>query len=100
MGGTVPAYPYFGATANHEPLSTVLIKDGPNTRAAGTMNAMADYEFRQLSLPRGTSRAAAWRLLTEQAEHHGWELDRLRLYPDGTRWIRLRRRVLRVVRTL
>jgi len=32
-------------------------------------------------LPRGTSRNAAWRLLTEQAEHHGWELDRLRLYP-------------------
>ena len=62
--------------------------------------AVADYEFRQLSLPRGTTRSAAWRLLTEQAENHGWELDRLRLYPDGRRWIRLRRRVLRVVRTL
>jgi hypothetical protein len=51
-------------------------------------------------LPRGTSRNAAWRLLTEQAEHHGWELDRLRLYPDGTRRVRLRRRVLRVARTM
>jgi hypothetical protein len=61
---------------------------------------MADYEFRQLMLPRGTSRNAAWRFLTEQAEHHGWELDRLHLYPDGTRRVRLRRRVLRVMRTL
>jgi hypothetical protein len=61
---------------------------------------VADYEFRQLVLPRGTSRNAAWRLLTEQAEHHGWELDRLRLYPDGTRRVRLRRRVLRVARTM
>jgi Family of unknown function (DUF5703) len=61
---------------------------------------MADYEFRQLSLPRGTSRNAAWRMLTEQAEHHGWELDRLWLFPDGARRIRLRRRILRVVRTL
>jgi len=51
-------------------------------------------------LPRGTSRNAAWRFLTEQAEHHGWELDRLHLYPDGTRRVRLRRRVLRVMRTL
>jgi uncharacterized protein DUF5703 len=62
--------------------------------------AVVDYEFRQLVLPRGTSRNAAWRLLTEQAEHHGWELDRLRLYPDGTRRVRLRRRVLRVARTM
>ncbi|MDQ1484670.1 MAG: hypothetical protein QOJ62_363 [Actinomycetota bacterium] len=61
---------------------------------------MADYEFRQLFLPRGTSRRAALRLLTEQAEYHGWELDRLRLYPDGTRRVRLRRRVLRVARTM
>lgn len=61
---------------------------------------MADYEFRQLFLPRGTSRRAALRVLVEQAEYHGWELDRLRLYPDGTRRVRLRRRVLRVARTM
>jgi hypothetical protein len=61
---------------------------------------MGDYEFRQLLLPRGTSRNAARRLLTEEAEYHGWELARLRLYPDGRRRVLLRRRVLRVARTL
>ena len=61
---------------------------------------MGDYEFRQLVLPRGTSRNAARRFLTDEAEYGGWELDRLLLYPDGTRRVRLRRRVLRVARTL
>jgi hypothetical protein len=61
---------------------------------------MDDYEFRRLSLPRGTSRGAARRLLTQAAEYHGWELDRLRLYPDGSRHVVLRRRILRVARTL
>jgi len=61
---------------------------------------MGDYEFRHLSLPRGTSRNAARRLLTEAAEYHGWELARLRLFPDGSRRVLLRRRVLRVARTL
>jgi hypothetical protein len=61
---------------------------------------VADYEFRQFSLPRGTSRKAAWRLLTDEAEYRGWELANLRLYPDGTRRIVLRRRVLRVARTM
>jgi sirohydrochlorin ferrochelatase len=61
---------------------------------------VGDYEFRQLSLPRGTSRNVARRLLTDAAEHEGWELARLRLYPDGRRHVVLRRRVLRVARTL
>ena len=61
---------------------------------------MGDYEFRHLLLPRGTSRNAARRLLTEHAEYQGWELARLRLYPDGSRRILLRRRVLRVARTM
>jgi hypothetical protein len=66
----------------------------------GGIDAAADWEFRQLSLPRGTSRGAARRLLTQAAEYHGWELDRLRLFPDGSRHVVLRRRVLRVARTL
>jgi hypothetical protein len=61
---------------------------------------MGDWEFRHLSLPRGTSRNVARRMLTEAAEHHGWELARLRLYPDGSRRVVLRRRVIRVVRTM
>jgi hypothetical protein len=30
-------------------------------------------------------------MLTMHAEYGGWELDRLRLYPDGTRRVVLRR---------
>ena len=61
---------------------------------------MVDYEYRRLLLPRGVKRGAAQRLLTEAAEREHWELDRLRLYPDGTRKVVLRRRILRVKSTL
>lgn len=61
---------------------------------------MTEYEVRQLVLPRGTSRGAARRLLTDQAEYGGWELSRLLLFPDGTRKVWLRRRIIRVARTL
>jgi hypothetical protein len=61
---------------------------------------MVDYEYRRMWLPRDTGRKAAQRLLTDAAEHEHWELDRLRLYPDGTRRIVLRRRILRVRSTL
>ena len=66
---------------------------------SGTMEAMADYELREMVLPRGTTRGAARQLLTEHAEYGGWELARLRLYPDGTRRVWLRRRIIRVART-
>jgi len=61
---------------------------------------MVDYEYRKMVLPRGTGRNAAQRLLVAAAEHEHWELDRLRLYPDGTRTVVLRRRILRVRSTL
>jgi hypothetical protein len=61
---------------------------------------MVEYEYRRMMLPRGTGRNAAQRLLTDFAEHEHWELDRLRLYPDGTRRIVLRRRIMRVKSTL
>jgi hypothetical protein len=61
---------------------------------------MAEFEYRRLWLPRGTSRTVAQRLLTDAAEHGHWELDRLRLYPDGSRRVVLRRRILRVRSTL
>ncbi len=60
---------------------------------------MTEYEYRDLYLPRGTSRGAARRLLTDHAEYGHWELSRLRLYADGSRRVVLRRRVIRVVRT-
>ena len=40
------------------------------------------------------------RLLTDRAEYGGWELDRLRLLPDGRRTVTVRRRIIRVTRTL
>lgn len=59
----------------------------------------ATWEYRELKFPRGTSREAARQLLTGAAETDHWELDQLRLYPDGRRIVRLRRRVYRMART-
>lgn len=59
-----------------------------------------EYEFQRFQLPRTLSRSAVRRLLTDRAEYGGWELARLRLYPDGTRKVELRRRIIRVRSTL
>jgi hypothetical protein len=64
------------------------------------MVLMVDYEYRVLQLPRTLSRADARRLLTEQAEYGRWELSRVRLYAGGVRRVWLRRRIIRVQRTL
>jgi Family of unknown function (DUF5703) len=60
---------------------------------------MADYAYLVVYLPRGTSRDAARRILTDHAEYGQWELSRLRLNADGSRKVTLRRRVIRAVRT-
>ncbi|MGH3275839.1 MAG: DUF5703 family protein [Streptosporangiaceae bacterium] len=60
---------------------------------------MAEYSYLVLNLPRGTSRDAARRILTEHAEYGQWELSRLRLYADGRRKATLRRSVIRAART-
>jgi hypothetical protein len=54
-----------------------------------------EYEFDKLTLSRDLSRSFVTRLLVEKAEQGGWELDRLRLAPDGTRRVVLRRRIIR-----
>jgi hypothetical protein len=54
-----------------------------------------EYEFDQITLNRELSRNVVTRLLVERAEQGGWELDRLRLTPDGTRRVVLRRRIIR-----
>jgi hypothetical protein len=64
------------------------------------MVPMADYEFQQLLLPRGTSRSAARQILADHAEYGRWELDRLTLRTDGSRRVVLRRRIIRQVRTM
>ncbi len=60
----------------------------------------ATYEYRVLTLGRGTSRGEARRLLTEHAELGRWELARTRLYAGGERKVWLRRRIIRVRSTL
>jgi hypothetical protein len=61
---------------------------------------VVEYEYRLLYLPRGTSRGAARRVLTDWAEYGHWELARLRLYADGSRRVWLRRKIIRAVSTL
>src|ERR1700730_14894211 len=56
---------------------------------------MADYSYLVLYLPRGTSRDAARRILTDHAEYGDWELARLRLNADGSRKATLRRPIIR-----
>ncbi|MBO0834778.1 MAG: hypothetical protein J2P28_04550 [Actinobacteria bacterium] len=60
---------------------------------------MAEYSYLVLYLPRGTSRDAARRILTDHAEYGNWELSKLRLYPDGSRKATLRRLIIRQVKT-
>jgi hypothetical protein len=60
---------------------------------------MAEYAYLVVYIPRGTSRDAAHRILTDHAEYGDWELARLRLYADGSRKATLRRRIIRPVRT-
>lgn len=79
--------------------------DGPGAsalyrRPRPAAAAAPEYELRRLVLPRGTSRSAARQLLTDTAEHDGWELARLSLFSDGTRRVTLRRRIIRARRTL
>jgi hypothetical protein len=54
-----------------------------------------EYEFERLTIPPEFSRNFVTRLLVERAEHGGWELDRLRLAPDGTRRVVLKRKIIR-----
>ncbi len=61
---------------------------------------MAEYETHQLKLPRTLSRRVVRQLLVERAEYGGWELARVRVYPDGRRTVTLRRRIIRVNKTL
>ena len=54
-----------------------------------------EYEYDQLVISRAFSRNLVTKMLVERAERGGWELDRLRLAPDGTRRVVLRRKIIR-----
>jgi hypothetical protein len=57
-----------------------------------------EWEFEKVSFSREYPRSVVTRLLVERAEHGGWELDRVRIGPDGTRRVILRRKIIRQVR--
>lgn len=44
---------------------------------------------------RAYSRSIVTRLLVDRAERGGWVLDRVRIAPDGTRRVVLKRRIIR-----
>jgi hypothetical protein len=54
-----------------------------------------EYEYSKMLISRDFSRSAVTRMLVEQAERGGWELDRVRVAYDGTRRVQLRRRIIR-----
>jgi hypothetical protein len=54
-----------------------------------------EYEYSKMLISREFSRSAVTRMLVEQAEQGGWELDRVRVAYDGTRRVQLRRRIIR-----
>ncbi|MCX6396131.1 MAG: DUF5703 family protein [Propionibacteriales bacterium] len=54
-----------------------------------------EYEFDQLTISRELSRSLVTRMLVDRAESGGWELDRVRIGPDGTRRVVLRRKIIR-----
>ena len=59
----------------------------------------ADFEYRLITMPRGTTRSEARRALTEHAEYGRWELARVQLEFGGARRVWLRRRIIRVSRS-
>ena len=59
-----------------------------------------EFEFEKLTLSRELSRNTVTRMLTDRAERDGWELARLLLFPDGTRKVTLRRKIIRQRATL
>ena len=61
--------------------------------------SLAQLEYYTLTLPSTLSRNAVRQFLVEEAEKNHWTLDRIRILPSGKRIIRLRRRIIRVVRT-
>jgi hypothetical protein len=58
-----------------------------------------EWEFDTVTYAREFSRNVVTKLLVERAEHGGWELDRVRIGPDGKRRVVLRRKIIRAVRT-
>ncbi|RNL80423.1 hypothetical protein EFL95_10300 [Nocardioides marmorisolisilvae] len=59
------------------------------------MRPGVEYEYDQVFIHRDESRNFVTRLLVQRAESGGWEVDRLRIGPDGNRRVTLRRKIIR-----
>ncbi len=59
-----------------------------------------EYETQVMTIPATWSRNDVRKMLAEHAEYGRWELARTRVYLGGYRRVWLRRRVIRVSRTL
>ena len=59
-----------------------------------------EWEYERITIAREYPRSVVTKMLVERAEHGGWELDRVRVAPDGTRRVVLRRKIIRVRPTL
>lgn len=62
--------------------------------------AMNDEDIMVVTYPRGTTAAQVHRALTDHAEYGRWELARVIRYEGGARRAWLRRKVIRVQRSL
>ncbi len=59
----------------------------------------AVWEYTELNFDHTSNRGEIRFQLTMMAEIDRWEIDRVRVYTDGSRWVRLRRKVYRLQRT-
>jgi hypothetical protein len=59
----------------------------------------AVWEFREMNFHRDTKRSDVKTYLTNMAEVERWELERVRVLQDGSRYVRLRRKIYHLQRT-
>jgi hypothetical protein len=58
------------------------------------------WEFREICFSKNSDREETRQLLTYKAERGRWELDQTRIFRDGRKKVRLRRKVYRVTSAL
>jgi len=61
---------------------------------------MIEYQYRVMIFPSGVSAGDLRRAVAQEAEYGHWELSRLLLYLGGVRKVWLRRKIIRVQRTV
>jgi len=66
-----------------------------STELARRTRGGVEYEVQRIRFARWLTRTQTRRILTERAQHEGWELWRMRRYRDGSREAWLRRRIIR-----